>query len=310
MKISVTSVSFSKNHLLKEELIAAFPRAKIKFNLDGKLLAGQELLDHVSDAQAVILGTEKFDLQVIKSCPQLQIVSKYGVGLDNLDMDACKQFQVAIGWTGGVNRLSVAEMTVGFMLDLARNLFYTCLPLKKGEWNKQGGCQLSGKKVGIIGVGHIGKEIIRLLKPFRCQVMVNDIIDQNEYYKQQEVEEASKENIFQQCQFITIHTPLTEKTFHLVNQSTLAMMNHDAFLINTARGPIVKLDDLKHALQKNKIAGAALDVYEKEPPGDLEFLGLPNLICTPHIGGNAKEAILAMGQSAIGHLKKFYLERK
>jgi len=213
---------------------------------------------------------------------------------------------VAVGWTGGVNKLSVAEMTLGFMLMSTRNLYATSNELKNSIWNKSGGFQLSGKNVGIIGLGYIGKELVRLLKPFGCKILVNDIINQDKYYKENNLKETSKEQIFKTSDIVTIHTPYNHTTNNMINIEVLKSMRNSAYIINTSRGGIVNEADLKHALQNNIILGAAIDVYLEEPPTDQEFLKLPNLICTPHIGGNAKEAVEAMGISAIEHLKQYY----
>lgn len=304
MKIVVTSPSFSSNKILQNEIYKYFPNSIL--NLDGKRFDKRNLIDYIKDSDAIIVGLEPIDKEVLEQCPNLKIVSKYGVGLNNIDLEACKKRDITIGWTGGVNKLSVAEMTLGYMLMLCRNLFITSNELKNGIWNKSGGFQLSGKKVGIIGVGHIGKEVIRLLKPFNCEILVNDIINQEEYYKENNLKEVSKEEIFKTCDIVTIHTPFDSTTDNLINKKVFETMKNSSFIINSARGGIINEDDLKYALQNNLIAGAAIDAYLEEPPTDKELLCLPNLICTPHIGGNAQEAVEAMGLSAIKHLVEFF----
>lgn len=304
MNIVVTSPSFSSNKLLQEEIYKYFPNAKL--NLDGKRFNKEDLIEYIKDADAVIVGLEPINEEVLDKCPKLKIVSKYGVGLNNIDLEACKKRKIAIGWTGGVNKLSVAEMALGYMLMLCRNLFATSNELKNGIWNKAGGFQLSGKKVGIIGVGYIGKEVVRLLKPFNCEILVNDIINQDEYYKENNLIEASKEEIFSSCDIVTIHTPYDDTTKEIVNLEVFKIMKKSSFIINSARGGIINENDLKYALQNKLIGGAAIDAYVEEPPTDKELLNLPNLICTPHIGGNSKEAVEAMGMSAIKHLVEYF----
>lgn len=304
MNIVVTSPSFSSNKLLQEEIYKYFPNAKL--NLDGKRFNKEDLIEYIKDADAVIVGLEPINKEVLDKCPKLKIVSKYGVGLNNIDLEACKKRKIAIGWTGGVNKLSVAEMALGYMLMLCRNLFVTSNELKNGIWNKAGGFQLSGKKVGIIGVGYIGKEVIRLLKPFNCEIYVNDIINQDEYYKENSLIETSKEEIFKTCDIVTIHTPYDDTTKEIVNLEVFKIMKKSSFIINSARGGIINENDLKYALQNNLISGAAIDAYMEEPPTDKELLTLENLICTPHIGGNSKEAVEAMGMSAIKHLVEYF----
>ncbi len=284
--------------------MADFPNAE--FNDGGRKFSKEELIAYIGDADGLVLGLEPVDDEVLGACPNLKIVSKFGVGLDNLDVAACEKRGIAVGWTGGVNKRSVAEMDLCFMLALARNLYRTSIELKKGNWNKDGGFQLSGKTVGIIGLGYTGSEIARLLKPFNCRLLGNDIVDKGALCAELGIEHVEKDILFTESDFIAVHTPLTNLTRHLVNTETMAFMKSTAFVINTARGPIVNGDDLKRALMEGTIAGAALDVYEDEPPTDMEFLQLPNFFCTPHIGGNADEAVMAMGLSAIGHIKEFF----
>ena len=304
MKIAVTSHSVSKHPVLRKEIDAFFPGSV--FNESKGKPSNEDVIGFLNGCDGAIVGLEIIDEVVLKECPRLEIISKYGVGLDNLDMDACKRHGVEIGWTPGVNKLSVAELTLGFMLALLRNIVSGCEDLKHGEWKKYGGAELSGKTVGIIGVGNIGKEVIRLLKPFNCRILGNDIAEMAAYYEANNIEGVSKEKIFAEADIITLHVPLTALTENLINRNTLSAMKKTAFLINTARGAVVNKTDLKWALSNNVIAGAAVDVYPVEPETELDFLRLPNLICTPHRGGSSKEAVLAMGMSAIGHLRKYF----
>ena len=304
MKIAATSPSFSKNKKLQKEVYKYFPNAKL--NLEGKKFSQNELIEFLKDADAVIVGLDPINEEVLNKCPNIKIVAKYGVGLNNIDIELCKKRKISIGWTGGVNKLSVAEMALGFMLMFARNLFIASNELKSGKWNKSAGFQLSGKTVGIIGLGHIGKEIVRLIKPFGCNILANDIVDQDDFFIENNIEKASKQEIFKTCDFVTINTPHNDTTNNMVDINVLKIMKNSAYILNIARGGIINEGDLKHALKNNIIAGAAIDAYSEEPPSDKEFLELPNLICTPHIGGNAKEADEAMGMSAIKHLREFY----
>lgn len=304
MKIAVTSPSFSKHPDLIKEMNDSF--SNFKLNTEGKRFTTSELIDYLKGYDAAIVGLDEINKTVIDALPELKIIAKYGVGLNNINLDYCKHKNIQIGWTGGVNKLSVAEMVIGNTISLLRNLYVSSNQLKNGDWIKNGGQQLSGKTFGIIGVGHIGKDVIRLLKPFNCEILVNDIINQDDYYQSVGVKWVDKKTIFKQSDVITIHTPLTEQTKNLVNKDSLNAMKQDAIILNTARGGIVNQDDLKEALLNHKIGGAALDVYEDEPVSDMELLNIPNLINTPHIGGNSKEAVKAMGMSAISHLKSIH----
>lgn len=303
--IAVTSKSFSRNDYLKRKLKSIFP--DVKFNDAEKKLSNDETIMFLKECEGAIIALEEMNETVLSRLPQLKIISKYGVGLDNIDLNACKKYGVHVGWSGGINKTSVAEMTLGFMLMLLRNLYTTSNLLKQGIWNKNGGSSLYGKTIGVIGVGHIGKEVIRLLQPYGCTILANDILEQSLYYAKNNIKHCSKEEIFQHSDIVTLHIPSTRETHHLINAKTLSLMKSNAYLINTARGDIVDLNALKYSLKHAMIAGAAIDVYESEPPCDLDLISLPNLISTPHIGGNSQEAIIAMGESAIHHLKEYFL---
>lgn len=307
MKIVVASPSFSKSLHLRNKLLNFF--SDVCFNDDGLRFAGQELIDFISDADAAIVGLEKIDEEVLRKCSNLKIVSKYGVGLDNIDQIACNKYNVKIGWKAGVNKTSVAEQTIGFMLNLFHNISVTSNQIRKGLWIKNGGIQLSGHTIGLIGIGNIGKEVVRLLKPFNCKILVNDVIDQSTYYLENNLIEMSKKDLLKMSDIISIHTPLNDEMHHFINRDTLNIMKSNAFLINTARGSIIRTNDLVEAIKLKKIAGAAMDVFETEPLVDESLIELENVICTPHIAGNSKEAIIAMGESAIEQLIKIAKEQ-
>lgn len=297
MKIVVPVITFSKNTILVDELLHQFPNSKI--NYQAKVFSKNELIEYIAGFEGMIVGLEKIDEDLLKASPSLKLIAKYGVGLDNIDLEACKKYGINVLYEKGVNKTSVAELALGLMLCFNRNIYSSCAELKINIWNKSGGIDLSRKTVGIIGVGNIGKELIKFLKPFECEILVNDIINQGEYYASQGVEEVLKNSLLARSDIISIHTPLNDEMYHYFNKDTFNLMKKNSILINTARGAIIKTEDLKEAIENKRIKGAALDVFEQEPPFDLNIIHLPNLICTPHIGGNSIESVLAMGRSAI-----------
>ncbi len=311
--IAVTANAFSRNETLVRALKKYFPN--VTLNAKGRY-STEDLIEVLKVSDGAIVGLDKITDAVLAECPRLKIVAKYGVGLDNIDLEAAKKRGVEIAWVGGVNKRSVAEMTLGFMLGLMRNLYPTSHQLKQGTWNKSGGKNLTGKTIGIIGVGHIGKDVVSLLAPYDARILVNDIRkdkEQKAFYKKYNLTEATKERIFKEADIITVHTPLTDTTEHLLDSKAFAMMKRTAFVINTSRGGIVEEAALLKALNNKMIAGAGLDVYEREDVPDFhatpfyrELLALPNVISTPHIGGNSEEAVLAMGQSAIKGLREHF----
>jgi D-3-phosphoglycerate dehydrogenase len=305
-RIKVTSRSFSRHPVLKQELLDLFPDSV--FNADGPATGLPDLVGFLDDADGMILGLEEMDRTVLQQLKNMKIVAKFGVGLDNLDVNAAEDLGITVGWTGGVNKRSASEQALGFMLGLSRNLFFSAFPLKHGKWEKEGGRLLSGRCIGIIGCGHIGTDLVHLLQPFNCRVLICDILDKRGVVDTYGATQVSQEELLVEADIISLHVPLTELTKFMVNEDFLHKMKPTAYLINNSRGHVVNQQALKKALQKKTIAGTALDVYESEPPDDIEFLSLPNLMVTPHIGGNANEAVIAMGRCAIVHLKEFFLD--
>jgi phosphoglycerate dehydrogenase-like enzyme len=303
-KVVVISPSFVKSNVLCGELKRVFPNTS--FNESSDPLSEPEVIVFLQDADAAVVGREIINDQVLDQVSRIKIISKYGVGLDNIDQESLKRRNIALGWTGGVNQRSVSEMALCFMLGLCRNVFRSGYKLKQTLWEKDGGQQLTGKTIGIIGCGHIGSDLIRLLAPFKCNLLVNDIIDKSEFCRNHGATQTSLENLVSESDFISLHVPLTSATKQMINKDFLRKMSSSSYLINTSRGDVVDEPALKTALQQNTIAGVALDVFTNEPPTDVEFLGLPNLMVTPHIGGNAKEAVEAMGRSAIAHLVAYF----
>lgn len=297
LNIAVTSSSFSQHPVLRNELLQLFPN--VVFNQFGRTLTHSESQDVLSKVDGAIIGVERIDDSILKHASTLKVLSKYGVGLDNIDFDACKSAGIHVAWKSGVNAYSVAEQTLGMMLMLCRNLFSGCTFLKGGRWVKDGGSQIRGKTVGVVGVGNVGKALINLLQPFGVEIIANDVEDRSEFFSRYKVKAVEKSELFQTSDVITLHVPLTAETKYLVDEHCLRGMKPNAILINTSRGRVVKQSALKAALKDGRIKAAALDVYEEEPVTDLELLQLPNLVCTPHICGNAEEAVLAMGRAAI-----------
>lgn len=299
--VAVVSTSFSKHSVLCTALAAQVPR--VWFNTEGQSYSGEGLIAFIADADAAIIGRELVDASVVDHL-SVQLIAKYGVGLDNIDQAALNRRGIALGWTPGVNAMAVAEQTLGFMIGLQRNLYYTSRWLAKGKWVKNGGRQLSGCTVGIIGVGHIGQALVQLLAPFGCRILGCDSVDKTPYYAAHGIEAADFETVMRTADVVSLHVPLTVDTHHMINATTLAWMKPTAVLINTARGEVVDTAALQAALMANQVAGAALDVFESEPyHGGLA--NHPRVIATPHIAGNANEAVLAMGYAAIDSILKY-----
>ncbi len=304
MKVVVTPPAFYKSESLKSKLSSLFPNTVYNQNPD--YLSGEDLMSFLKDADAAIIGRDPVTQDTLNALPQLKMISKYGVGFDNLDLNAIKKRGIELAVTTGINKRSVAELTLSFMVGLCHNIFISAERMKRGEWIREGGQDLSGKTIGIIGCGNVGKEVIKLLKPFGCKILINDIEDRSEFCREQSAIESTFELLIKESDIVSLHVPLTNLTRDMINKNVLKDMKANAFLVNTSRGPVVNSSHLHRALVSKQILGAALDVFCSEPPDDIEFLQLPQLMVTPHIGGNSIEAVEAMGQAAIDNLLKYF----
>ncbi len=295
--IAVCSRSFSLNEVLREELLQRYKN--VSFNDEGAKLEGDVLVDFLRGHSKAITALEVIDDSVLSRLSDLKVISKYGVGLDMIDMDAMRKHGVRLGWKGGVNRRSVSELVISFAIALLRHVMAANREVLSGTWRQHMGGYLSGRTVGIIGCGHIGKDLVQMLKPFGCPILANDIRDYSEFYNEHGVQAVSIEELLAQSDVVTLHVPLDDSTRNILTTSRLSLMKSDAILINAARGGLVDEGAVKEMLKDGRLAAAAFDVFSVEPPQDQELLELPNFIVTPHIGGSAREAILAMGRAAI-----------
>jgi len=296
----IASRSFSKHPILRKEILKRYPDAK--FNDEGLSLNGSSLIEFLQGYEKAITALEVIDEKILSELPDLKVIGKYGVGLDMLDLSAMKKFGVKLGWKGGVNKRSVSELVVSFAVYLLRRVVFANTEVRNGKWYQVKGRQLSNCTVGIIGCGHVGKDLVKLLKPFNCNILVHDILDFKDFYQENSITPVGIEELIQKSDIVTLHLPLDISTKNIISRDRLQMLKKDAILINLARGGLVDEDALKQILLENKIAGAALDVFSIEPPADAEFALMDNVLITPHIGGSSEEAILAMGMAAINGL--------
>jgi D-3-phosphoglycerate dehydrogenase len=300
--IAVASRSFSKHPILRSELLERYKN--VLFNDEGISLSGEALVNFTNGREKLIIGLEKIDEDILSKLPELKVISKYGVGTDMLDLEAMVKFEVKLGWTPGVNKRSVAELAIAFMISILRKIPQIYLDINNNVWKNIRGQQLSEKTVGIIGCGNIGKDLIGILRAFNCKILANDLLDFPDFYTTNNVEPVTIKEVLQRADIVSLHIPLNESTRGILNAERLRMMKPGAVLINTARGGLVDENELKKLLKSGALAGAAFDVFSNEPPDDFELLKLSNFIATPHIGGSSEEAVLAMGRAAIEGLDK------
>jgi D-3-phosphoglycerate dehydrogenase len=292
--IAVTSRSFSRHPVLRAELLDRYEN--VTFNDAGASLAGEELVAFLRGKAKAITALERIDDAVLSRLPELEVISKVGVGIDMLDLEALERHGVRLSWTPGTNSRSVSELALALILCLLRGIVAANVAVREGVWQQRKGTTLTGKTVGIVGFGNVGRDVARLVRPFDCRIVAYDV------RPLEGVEQLPLDELLRAADVVTLHLDLNEDTRDLLGREKLELMPAHSFLINTARGGLVDEGVLRDLLREGRIAGAAFDVFAVEPPGDVELLALPTFVATPHIGGSTEEAILAMGRAAIAGL--------
>lgn len=296
-KVAVCSRSFSSNTILRKELLKRY--ANVKFNDKGETLSGETLINFLKGYDRAITALEVIDEKILSKLPDLKVIGKYGVGLDMIDFKALEFYGVKLGWTGGVNKRSVSELVISSSIALLHRTIFANSEVKAGNWNQVKGKQLSNCTIGIVGCGYIGKDLVKLLKPFNCKILVNDIIDYVDFYEENKILPVSLEVLLKESDIVTLHLPLDYSTNNIMDKQKLSLMKKGAILINYARGGLIDEKELKAKLKNNDLSGAGLDVFLVEPLIDIDLANMANVFVTPHIGGSSEEAILAMGMAAI-----------
>lgn len=241
----------------------------------------------------IVRSRTKITKEMIDRTTKCKIIARVGVGLDNIDVDAAKAKNIRVinAAEGAMN--AVAELVLGLILSLAREIPRADREIRNGNWLKKDlmGTELSGKYLGIVGLGNIGKRLARLARGLNMNIIGFDVMPiPDDFAREVGLIKADVDTLISSADFISFHVPLTEGTKHLVNSQRLSKMKKNVYLINTSRGEIIDEDALYDALKEKRIAGAALDVFEKEPATGNKLTTLPNVVCTPHVGAQTKEA--------------------
>jgi len=303
VQIAVTSRSFSRHPVLRQQLLESYPGTR--FNDAGISLSGDALIDFLHGSDRAITALERLDTQVFSALPDLRVISKYGVGVDMIDLEAMQAHGVKLGWTGGVNRHAVAELTVMMMIALLHRVPEAMADVRAGNWQQIKGRELRDRTVGIIGCGHVGKLVGRYLQPYGCKILAHDLVDLSDYSAETGTRQVELNELLAGSDVVTLHLPLNETTRDILDLSRLKSMKPGAILINAARGGLVDESALKDLLVGQHLGAAGLDVFADEPPQDRALMDLANVMVTPHIGGSTEEAVLNMGRAAIRGLSEF-----
>lgn len=274
---------------------------EVVYNQSGKPYTAEELAALITGFDACIAGLDRFDQQVIARADSLRVIARYGTGVDNIDLDAARKKGIIVTNTPAANADSVAELTVGLILALARNIVIADRETRTGLWPRLQGISIHGKIVGLIGFGAIGRRVAQKLSGLGCRVLAFD-----PYADPATAGElahlTSRAEVITSADFLSLHCPLTDQTRGMVDATFLKSMKRGAFLINTARGELVNETALIAALEEGHLRGAALDVFTRQPPGaDHPLLAMPQVIVTPHMGAHSDHAANAMGWGALNN---------
>ena len=298
--VHVTSKSFCKSTELVLQL-KALGISPVLWDQQGPL----EIF--LKDAKWLIVGTEKIDQHLLEKLPNLKGISKYGVGTDNLDLEYLEGSTIQLALHPGTNRVAVAEYALSFLLTGMHLMHTTSMKLRQNIWHKDGGQNLSLKTVGIIGFGHVGQELARLLKPFNCQLLVSEIDKSKHVISTDNIRFVDLKTLLQESHAISLHIPLTSLTRNLINKQSLEQMKTNSVLVNTSRGDIVDENAMVKHLEGNTSFQYLADTHTPEPY-EGKMVEFDNFMGTPHSAGNSTEAILAMGKAAIAGMKKLLEE--
>ena len=289
---------------LKEEF--ASQGHQFQYYLDRKEDA-TTLSNRMKEADIAVISNIKLPAEVLSVCTHLQYLSVAFTGLDHIDLEYCKAHHIAVQNAAGYSTTAVSELAVGLMIDLMRQISHFDSTIRNGEGRGAFlGHELRGKTVGVVGTGAIGTAVIRLLLAFGCKVLAynrsehTDVVNLGVQY-------TDLDTLMRESDIVTLHVPLTTETHHIINRERLALMKSNAILINTARGNVVDIPALADALTTGSIAGAAIDVYEQEPPLPLNhpLLNAPNCVCLPHIGYASREAFDIRAEIVFDHVRNF-----
>jgi D-3-phosphoglycerate dehydrogenase len=271
-------------------------------------LSGQKLVNLLQGVDAIICGAVRMTREVIEATDRLKVISRRGVGYDTVDIQAATEEKVIVTITPGSVDNGVADHVFALMLAVAKRIVEGQRCVMEGRWQAYVGLEIWRKTMGILGLGRIGKAVAKRALGFEMQLLAYDVVHDEDFANKYGLTYVSLEQLIEQADFISINAPLNEKTFHLLTETHLRLMKPSAILINTARGEIVDEAALICLLQEGKIGGAGLDVFEKEPPGEIPLAKFNNVVLSPHTGGYTRESIvranLMAAQNVVSLMKR------
>lgn len=301
MKVLISSRSFGNVGANSEEMLKEAGLDIVKNTL-GRKLSEEEIIEMIDDETAgIIAGTEKITRKVMESGSTIKVISRYGVGLDNVDLVAATELGIIVRNTPEAPTQAVSELAMAMIMNLLRKISALDRNIKADSWKPELGNLLHGKTVGIIGLGRIAKNLVKMLEPFDVKILALEIDPDNEFVKDHGIVIVTLKKLISESDIITLHIPYTEETKNIIGKTEFPMMKKNAILINTARGGLIDEQALVEALESEMISGAAVDAFDVEPyEGELKKFG--NVILTPHIGTFTQETRKSMEIETVENL--------
>ena len=271
-------------------------------NDTGGILDKETIKAMLADCDGVIVGVDPMDAEVIAAAPRLKAIAKYGVGVDNIDLDAAKARGIKVSRTVGANSEAVADYAMALILAVARKTVLIDRQCRKGDWKKITTRDVTGGTIGILGLGAIGKNVAQRAQGFGMTVMAYDPFWPEEYAREHHIARADPDEIYARCDVISLHLPLTPETENIIGAAELAKMKPDAILVNTARGGLIDENALLDALEAGRLYGAGIDAFSSEPPKDPRWFTLDNVVLGSHCAASTSGASRNMGRMATANL--------
>lgn len=305
MKVLVTPRSFGKTN---PDLFAQLESMGFDIirNDTGAILSEATICEKIADCEAVILGVDPCNANVLAHAPRLKAIARYGVGLDNVDLDVCRQRGIAVTRTVGANSNAVADFAFALMLAVARKVVLIDGKCRKRDWSKNTGIDVFGRKIGIIGLGAVGKCVARRARGFGMTILASDPQFDEALATELGIVRSDPDTICRECDIITLHTVLTDETRGLISRERIATMKKEAIIINTARGGLIDEKALLAALAEKRIYGAGIDVFGQEPPADPAWYALDNLVMGSHTSSSTVGTTNLMGQMCVDAIRKAF----
>ena len=301
MKVLTTPRSYGKTDPQVFDMLRQAGLEVVR-NDTGGILDKETIKTMLADCDGVIVGVDPMDAEVIAAAPRLKAIAKYGVGVDNIDLDAAKARGIKVSRTVGANSEAVADYAMALILAVARKTVLIDRQCRKGDWKKITTRDVTGGTIGILGLGAIGKNVAQRAQGFGMTVMAYDPFWPEEYAREHHIARADPDEIYARCDVISLHLPLTPETENIIGAAELAKMKPDAILVNTARGGLIDENALLDALEAGKLYGAGIDAFSSEPPKDPRWFSLDNVVLGSHCAASTSGASRNMGRMATANL--------